>query len=418
MGCPCGLWQVKYEKDGYEPALSEWLPVPPPQMEVNMGMSQLVNPYVVSATAYTDSVCFSFSKYMAADRLTYHNIAVSKDGEPVDGELKLIDMETTGGKNYASKVMFVPNEAFGLGDSIELSVSSKVKSYAGCPLVDDYFNSLVVSRAILVTFEDVSDIAMGDTVPICVRVSPAKMAAGQKLYVAVSNESIVSVDKKEIDIDESGLPVVVNVNGVLPGVTVLKAGIESLGVEDRTEIQVHGNLIKQTYAPWATIESGTRVDKGTKLYLFCATPNASVYYTLDGTCPCDEFARILYNPAEGIDIDSDVTVKTCAVAEGMSESEVNEYVYSVNTESGVELIHGRSGIFVTPSVLSDSNAEVAIFFDEEGTATVEIYDIQGSRVGKKNVSNGDTVSFAGYPDGIYIISVNKSGKRIAAKVTK
>ena len=35
---PEGWWRVKYEKDGYETVWSDWLPVPPPQTEVNIGM--------------------------------------------------------------------------------------------------------------------------------------------------------------------------------------------------------------------------------------------------------------------------------------------------------------------------------------------------------------------------------------------
>ena len=35
---PEGWWRVKYEKEGYETTWSEWLPVPPPQTEVNIGM--------------------------------------------------------------------------------------------------------------------------------------------------------------------------------------------------------------------------------------------------------------------------------------------------------------------------------------------------------------------------------------------
>ena len=38
---PEGWWRVKYEKDGYETTWSEWLPVPPPQTEVNIGMTPL-----------------------------------------------------------------------------------------------------------------------------------------------------------------------------------------------------------------------------------------------------------------------------------------------------------------------------------------------------------------------------------------
>lgn len=35
---PEGWWRVKYEKEGYQTAWSDWLPVPPPQTEVNIGL--------------------------------------------------------------------------------------------------------------------------------------------------------------------------------------------------------------------------------------------------------------------------------------------------------------------------------------------------------------------------------------------
>lgn len=38
---PEGWWRVKVEKEGYETVWSEWLPVPPPQTEVNLGMTPL-----------------------------------------------------------------------------------------------------------------------------------------------------------------------------------------------------------------------------------------------------------------------------------------------------------------------------------------------------------------------------------------
>jgi len=38
---PEGLWQVKAEKEGYETTYSEWLPVPPPQTEVNLALKKI-----------------------------------------------------------------------------------------------------------------------------------------------------------------------------------------------------------------------------------------------------------------------------------------------------------------------------------------------------------------------------------------
>ena len=38
---PVGWWRVRYEKPGYETAWSEWMPVPPPQMEVNIALERV-----------------------------------------------------------------------------------------------------------------------------------------------------------------------------------------------------------------------------------------------------------------------------------------------------------------------------------------------------------------------------------------
>ena len=38
---PEGWWRVSYEKEGYETTWSEWLPVPPPQTDVNIGLTPL-----------------------------------------------------------------------------------------------------------------------------------------------------------------------------------------------------------------------------------------------------------------------------------------------------------------------------------------------------------------------------------------
>ena len=38
---PEGWWRVKYEKAGYETTWSDWLPVPPPQTEVNIGLTPI-----------------------------------------------------------------------------------------------------------------------------------------------------------------------------------------------------------------------------------------------------------------------------------------------------------------------------------------------------------------------------------------
>ena len=98
---PDGWWQVKYEKDGYETMYSDWLPVPPPQTEVNIGMVRLGQPEL-SVSDGDGRFRLSFDRYLKLEDLEiglfagdeengYHeelfsiltpmNIAIAPDGE-------------------------------------------------------------------------------------------------------------------------------------------------------------------------------------------------------------------------------------------------------------------------------------------------------------------------------------------------
>ena len=51
---PEGWWRVKYEKEGYTTVWSDWMPVPPPQTEVNIGMvSTVVEDYTIKKVSST-----------------------------------------------------------------------------------------------------------------------------------------------------------------------------------------------------------------------------------------------------------------------------------------------------------------------------------------------------------------------------
>ena len=68
---PTGTWQVKFTKDGYHPAQTAALEVPPPRMNLKTAMISTAAPTVVSAAAYPDYVELVFSQYMSTtDTLT------------------------------------------------------------------------------------------------------------------------------------------------------------------------------------------------------------------------------------------------------------------------------------------------------------------------------------------------------------
>ena len=67
---PQGMWQVKYEKEGYETTYSEWLPVPPPQLDVNICMKQSTPPTVKQMRGYETGITVEMAKYMMPETMT------------------------------------------------------------------------------------------------------------------------------------------------------------------------------------------------------------------------------------------------------------------------------------------------------------------------------------------------------------
>ena len=143
---PQGLWQVRFEKEGYEPTQSEWLPVPPPQLEVNIPIVQLRQPEVINAIAHKDAIDISFNKYMTPSLLNTDNVFVTANGQKVAGTLTLLDEQHPYGEtttSYASKIRFVPAEIF-TAPEITLTVSNRVRSYADVPMAQTFQQSFDV----------------------------------------------------------------------------------------------------------------------------------------------------------------------------------------------------------------------------------------------------------------------------------
>ncbi len=91
---PQGMWKVVFEKDGYETTETDWLPVPPPQLEINIPMSQAVAPYVEEAKGAESGITLAFSKYMMPKTLTKSShVTVTCNGEKAKGDVELLNLE-------------------------------------------------------------------------------------------------------------------------------------------------------------------------------------------------------------------------------------------------------------------------------------------------------------------------------------
>lgn len=293
---PQGLWQVKFEKDGYLTAYSDWLPVPPPQLEVNIPIVQNKQPEVTEARAYEEGIEVQFDKFMDPSTLNTSNIFVTANGEKLTGEIRLIDSavadanadpEDTSAPQFASRVRFVPEQKLSTTTGeIRLTVSRNVLSYAGIPMTETFSQALDVEKEVQAIAADDVKVLYGGEKEVTVYALPFDAAVGRKLRVATSSDMIATVDVTEVTLDAEG-KAVLKVRGALPGRAQLSFAIDDVTVTGDCAVDVVTEIITAE-APKSSRASGTAVYRGTKIELTTDSKNATIYFTTDGSCPCDE----------------------------------------------------------------------------------------------------------------------------------
>jgi len=327
---PKGLWQVKVEKEGYETAYSEWLPVPPPQLDVNIAMKQSRAPEVKDAKAYEEGINITFDKYMLPTLLTTDNISVLQGGDPVEGTIEMQDKEATeGGDSLVSKVRFVPETPF-TQNKVTLSISRNVQSYAYMLMSSDYEQELDVELEVKeLKTDSVVRVTFGESTVMNIKALPVAAAAGKTVKAKVAN-AIAAVNDTILVLSEQG-EAQVEVTGRLLGETVITFTLEGTDLTAQTIVRVKEKQVYPVVAtPVASLPSESTVEAGTQVTLTCETENARIWYTLDGSCPCVSETRIPYDgTAIVLAAVGDVTLKVTADAEGYLESEVATYIYHV-----------------------------------------------------------------------------------------
>ena len=242
---PNGLWQVKFEKEGYETTYSEWLPVPPPQLDINIPMKQNVQPVVKSARAFQDAVEFEFDKYMIPELLTTENITVMVGKKTVTGTIKLLNEEVSREgetETFASKVRFNAAKPFD-GKEVTLMVSNRVKSYADIRMQDDFSQKFTIEEEVRqIDCKELVKAAYGHGSTVSVAVLPASAAAGKTLRVKSSSAMILSTDAESLVLDKNGMAEI-KVHGELPGTAALTFSVDGYDLTATTTVNVVTTLL-------------------------------------------------------------------------------------------------------------------------------------------------------------------------------
>jgi hypothetical protein len=414
---PQGLWQVKFEKEGYETTYSEWLPVPPPQLEVNIAMKQNRQPNVKSARAYEDAVEVEFDKYMMPELLTTENIMVMQDGTAVEGTVELLNEEVSyegKAETFASKVRFNVSQPF-TEQEITLIVNNHVKSYAGIRMQDNYQQTFTIEQEIKQIISDsIVTVGYGNASTLTVSVLPASASKGKMLTVKTSSPMILSVETEQVTIGNDG-KAEITVSGELPGTAALTFTVEGTDKTAMTIANVEQIVIKTVATPKASIASGSNVEKDTAITLTCETEGSTIYYTLDGTCPCENTSSVIRYDGTPIVINETTTIKAIAYAEGMYESEVATFVYTVNNGSGID--EEKTGKYtVYPQLVKDI---VNIDIPDDVSANVCIASVHGQTVyERKNMTGHNTVDMTGLTKGMYVVAIRNGNELVSIKIIK
>ena len=148
-----GQWQVKYEKEGYVTAYSEWLDVPPPQLNVNIGLISLKAPQVQLVKLADDKIVIVFDQYVKIDSVDSNSVVVMNNGVVLNGAIVPLNAEPYAKDPdlmLASEFTFVPETA-GYG-SYYVAIND-VYNYAGTKMSSSYSISLG---------DDFQDVRLGD----------------------------------------------------------------------------------------------------------------------------------------------------------------------------------------------------------------------------------------------------------------
>lgn len=395
---PMGQWQVKYEKDGYETTYTEWLPVPPPQLDVNVGLKQTTPPMVKQMRGNTSGITIDMSKYMLPATLNTNTISVTSNGMTTNGTIETLNLEKspTDDAEFVSKVKFVPEMSFNTTDEVVVTVHKEVESYCGVQMTADHVETVKIEADINDLLADsVVSVPYQNSKTMQVIALPNQAVAGKKVSVKSSSDLIVSLNETEAELDSVGTATF-TVNGNLPGSAYLTFSIDGtdLSVLSKVKVVMENNLVA---TPQASIKNGKTVQSGTQLVLSCSTEGATIYYTLDGSCPCDESARIKYESP--IIINTDVIVKAIAVKDGMDDSDVATFVYVLDGGSNIKgtKTSGNIDMYYENGLLIVDGAE---------GATCHVYDYEGQELASLNVMNKHA-AIRVPKKGVYLVSIQK-----------
>jgi hypothetical protein len=196
---------------------------------------------------FESGVIIAFDKYMLPEYINTQNITVTQNEARINGSIEFIDEEANPkdpAEKYVSKLRFVPQVPFTVGDTLTVKVSYDVKSYAGLNMASDHIQKVIVEPELksIIATENLK-IDYTKTGRIEVSVLPKEVASGRKIFMKSNSPMIASVTDSVL-LDTNGTATI-DVKAELPGSANINITVERSSLKAEVAIEINMPAINQ-----------------------------------------------------------------------------------------------------------------------------------------------------------------------------
>jgi hypothetical protein len=174
---------------------------------------------------------------------------------------------------------------------------------------------------------------------LTIQALPAAAASGKTASVKVLSDMIATADKQELVFDAQGYATLM-LTGEAHGTTALALQMtDDADVQKTVVVNVKDESDFVCPMPEVNYQPSQAYALGTKIELTCELPEATIYYTLDGTCPCAENSPSVKRYEAAIELTGEMLIKAFAKAPGYADSEIAEYQFLIEKDKdGIETV--------------------------------------------------------------------------------
>lgn len=345
---PAGQWKVKFEKEDYKPAETDWLTVPPPRTDVNVSLVSQESPEIASVSAYPEGVRVEFSQYMDIESVK-EELSVTTNGNAITGS---VEAENAEGSLDNPEIKYASVFFFTFGESVEsgtVTVSAAgAENYAENTVQEtaESKTATIEVKPTGIAVQETASVGCDGTVTLQLQVQPSEAGAHKTIQVASSTSHLFNVPTS-VETDENG-KATLTLSGKLPGAGQLTFSLDGTSLTAATQVAVGDTT--EVLSACAEVTANPvpgSVAPGKEVTLQTETAGAVIYYTLNKTCPCDLDNEARKEYTGPIEITEDTYIIAYAVKEGYEDSKTSHFSYTVKEENPPVVEPGPGGS--TPS---------------------------------------------------------------------